>query len=80
MAAANSYRLIISDMSRPPDQRAGYTLLDALPKSGVRTPVVFYTGSQTAAQAAEARAHGAVGSTASARELIAIVTSILNRP
>jgi CheY-like chemotaxis protein len=78
--AANPYRLIISDMSRPPDHRAGYTLLDALAKSGVRTPVVFYTGSQTAAQAAEARAHGAVGSTASARELIAIVTSILEHP
>ena len=80
MATTTPYRLIISDMSRPPDQRAGYTLLYELSEKGVRTPVVFYTGSQTAAQAAEAQAQGAVGSTASPRELLAIVISILERP
>jgi CheY-like chemotaxis protein len=74
------YRLIISDMSRPPDLRAGYALLEALSKNGVRVPVVFYAGSQTAAQAAEARIRGAAGSTASPRELLAIVIAILERP
>jgi CheY-like chemotaxis protein len=79
-AAGIPYRLIISDMSRPPDLHAGYTLLEALSKKGVQTPVVFYTGSQTAAQATEARTRGAAGGTASPRELLAIVIAILNRP
>ena len=33
------YDVIISDMGRPPDPRAGYTLLDALRKRGDRTPL-----------------------------------------
>jgi CheY-like chemotaxis protein len=79
MAAEVPYRLIISDMNRPPDHRAGYTFLEALSKRRVRTPVVFYTGSASAADVAEARARGAVGQTASPRELVAIVTEILSR-
>ncbi len=71
------YDLIISDMSRPPDPRAGYTLLDALANKGSRTPVVFYTGHQTSEQAAQARSRGAAGSTDSPQELVAIVTRIL---
>jgi CheY-like chemotaxis protein len=78
MAAETPYALIISDMSRPPDSRAGYTLLDSLSFKRLRTPVVFYTGSQTKIQAAEALAHGAAGSTSSPRELISIVTRILD--
>ena len=70
-------RLIISDMARPPDPRAGYTLLDALGRRRVHIPVVLYTGSASAAHVAEARARGAAGQTASPRELIAIVTEIL---
>jgi CheY-like chemotaxis protein len=77
MAAEVPYRLIISDMSRPGDPRAGYTLLDALGRRGAHIPVVFYTGSASAAYVAEARARGAVGQTASPRELLAIVTEVL---
>lgn len=79
MAAEVPYRLIISDMARPPDSRAGYTLLDALSKKGAHTPIVIYAGTASAAQAAEARAHGAVGQTASPRELVALVTEILGK-
>lgn len=78
MAAEVPYRLIISDMARPPDLRAGYTLLDALGRKSMHIPVVFYTGSAPAAHVAEARARGAVGQTASPRELIALVTEALD--
>ena len=33
---------IISDMGRPPDSRAGYTLLDKLRSSGDQTPFIIY--------------------------------------
>jgi CheY-like chemotaxis protein len=77
MAAEVPYRLIISDMSRPPDTHAGYTLLDALSRRSAHIPVVLYTGSARPADVAEARTRGAAGQTASPRELIAIVTEIL---
>ena len=77
MAAEAPYQMIISDMSRPPDNRAGYTLLDALRRQHMDVPVVLYTGTAKAADVAQARARGAVGQTASPRELIAIVTRTL---
>ena len=77
MAEEVPYRLIISDIRRPGDPLAGYTLLDALSRRGKRIPVVFYAGSASHAHVAEARARGAVGQTASPRELVAIVTEVL---
>ena len=35
---------VISDMGRPPDSRAGYTLLEALRGSGDQTPYFIYAG------------------------------------
>lgn len=72
-----SYDLIISDMGRPPDARAGYTLLDELRKSGNQTPYVIYAGSRTPEHVKEAREHGAIGSTNMPQELITIVTNAL---
>ncbi|MBF0565671.1 MAG: response regulator [Nitrospirae bacterium] len=40
-----SFSAIISDMGRPPDSRAGYTLLEALRSTGVNTPFFIYAGS-----------------------------------
>ncbi len=77
MVAEAPYQMIISDMGRPPDSRAGYTLLDALRRQRAHVPVVLYTGSARAADVAQARAHGAAAQTASPRELIAIVTKTL---
>jgi CheY-like chemotaxis protein len=77
MAAEVPYRLIISDLGRPGEPRAGFTLLDALKRRRAHIPVVLYTGSASATDVAEARSHGAAGRTASPRELIAIVTEIL---
>jgi CheY-like chemotaxis protein len=67
------YDLIVSDMGRPPDQRAGYTLLDALRESGDRTPYVIYASSRSPEHVAEARRRGALGCTNRPQELIEYV-------
>jgi CheY-like chemotaxis protein len=66
---------IISDMARPDDSRAGYTLLDAVKKSGV--PFFIYAGSGAVQHAAEARERGATASTNDFFELISGVISKL---
>jgi len=71
------YDAIISDMGRPPDPRAGYTLLDALRKRGDATRFVIYAGSNAPEHKAEARSHGAIGSTSRAQELFELVLSAL---
>src|SRR2546423_5683341 len=57
------FDVIISDVGRPPDNRAGYTLLDALRKRGDLTPFIIYASSDDPKHRAEAIQHGAVGST-----------------
>lgn len=68
---------IISDMGRPPDAHAGYTLLDALRASGNTTPYIIYAGSNSLEHKAEARRHGALGCTNRAAELFQYVVSAL---
>ena len=76
-----AFDLIISDMGRPPDARAGYTLLDALRVMGDHTPYMIYAGSRAPDHVAEARQHGALGSTNDPQELIRVVTrSLGSRP
>jgi CheY-like chemotaxis protein len=70
---------IISDMGRPPDRTAGYTLLDALRSSGDRTPFIIYAGSRSPEHQAESRRRGAVGCTNRANELFEMVLSVLQR-
>lgn len=70
---------IISDMGRPPDSRAGYTLLDALRAQGVQTPFMIYAGSRDPRHVAESRRHGAIGCTNNANELFEMVLSALGR-
>jgi CheY-like chemotaxis protein len=72
-----SYDLLISDMGRPPDARAGYTLLDQLRQSGYQTPFIIYAGSRTPEHIREAREHGAITTTNSPQELVTIVTNVL---
>lgn len=72
-----SYDLIISDMGRPPDSRAGYTLLDRLRANGNTTPFVIYSGSRAPEHVSEARQHGAIGATNSPQELVTMVTRAL---
>lgn len=72
-----SFDAIISDMGRPPDPQAGYTLLDKLRASGDQTPFVIYAGSRATEHLAEARRRGAQGCTNRPDELFEMVLSAL---
>lgn len=74
---AQHFDAIISDMGRPPDSRAGYTLLDQLRASGNSTPFVIYAASNSPEYVAEAKRHGALGCTNRAGELLSYVISAL---
>lgn len=73
------FATIISDMGRPPDSRAGYTLLKAIRDSGDQTPFVIYAGSNAPEHKREAEERGAQGSTNNPRELFDLVTSAIIR-
>ena len=71
------YDLVISDMRRPPDDAAGYTLLQSLRQRGDLTPFVIYAGPGAKDYSDEAVRRGAVGSTDSPTELIDLVSGVL---
>lgn len=73
------FDVVISDMGRPPDPRAGYTLLDRLRSAGNRTPFVIYARSSAPEHKAEAQRRGALGCTNRASELFGYVLAALNR-
>ena len=73
------FDVIISDMGRPPDARAGYTLLDQLRKQGNKTPFIIYAGSRAPEHIAESRQHGAMGCTNMPNELVEMVLFTLGR-
>lgn len=75
----NHFDVIISDMGRPPDPKAGYTLLDQLRRAGVDTPFIVYAGSNAQKHRDEAKRHGALGSTNNPQELFQLVTAALGR-
>jgi CheY-like chemotaxis protein len=72
-----SFDAIISDMGRPPDAQAGYTLLDKLRANGDRTPFIIYAGSRAPEHLAEAKRRGAVGCTNRPDELFEMVLKAL---
>ncbi|HEY0309420.1 MAG TPA: response regulator [Acidobacteriaceae bacterium] len=72
-----SFDAIISDMGRPSDDRAGYTLLEMLRRVGNRTPFIIYSGERTPEFQAEAWQRGAVGCTNRPDELFEMVLSQL---
>ncbi|NER52135.1 MAG: response regulator [Symploca sp. SIO1A3] len=71
------FDLIISDMGRPPDPRAGYTLLDQLRSCRDRTPFIIYSTSRHPKHIAESLRHGAIGCTNRPSELFEMVLSVL---
>ncbi len=71
------YDLIISDMSRPPDQQAGYTLLEQVRARNITTPFIIYAGSKKPEYIAEARKRGAFGTTNDPQELFELVVAAL---
>ncbi len=72
------FDVIISDMGRPPDPRAGYTLLDKLRASGDKTPFIIYASSRAPEHVAESRQHGAIGCTNNPNELFEMVLFALS--
>jgi len=74
-----SFDAIISDMGRPPDARAGYTLLDRLRAEGNQIPFIIYASSRDPEHRAESIRHGAVGCTNRANELFEMVLGALSR-
>jgi CheY-like chemotaxis protein len=74
---SRNYDLIISDMSRPPDEQAGYALLRALRDAGYSTPFIIYAGSRDPKHVQEARQRGAFGVTNRPQELVEMVTRAL---
>ncbi len=68
-----AFDAIISDMGRPPDSRAGYTLLNKLRAGQFDMPFIIYAGSRAPEHVAEAKSHGALGSTNSPHELFDMV-------
>lgn len=68
---------IISDMGRPPDSRAGYTLLEALRGSGDQTPYFIYASSRDPAHVREALSRGAQGTTNMGDELLQMMLQAL---
>ncbi len=72
-----TYDVIISDMGRPPDQRAGYTLLEKIKAMHITTPFIIYAGSRAPEHIAEARSRGAFGTTNVPQELFEMVIRAL---
>ena len=72
------FDVIISDMSRPPDEYAGYTLLSKLPEK--HPPFVIFSTSGDPRDDKEARRRGAVGYTNSSSALFEMVmTAMVNK-
>jgi CheY-like chemotaxis protein len=70
---SHPYDAIISDMGRPLDPHAGYTLLEELRKANRTIPFIIYAGSNLPEDKALARSKGAVGSTNHPQELFEMV-------
>jgi CheY-like chemotaxis protein len=80
LAALRTQRFdaIISDMGRPPDSQAGYTLLEAVRGSGDQTPYIIYAGSRAPEHVREARRRGAQGTTNRGDELLQMTLHALD--
>jgi CheY-like chemotaxis protein len=75
---SQQFAAIISDMGRPPDAHAGYTLLEAVRRTGDQTPFFIYAGSRDPAHIREALSRGAQGSTNRGDELLQMVLAAIH--
>ncbi|UTA54335.1 response regulator [Lysobacter soli] len=72
------FDLVVSDMGRPPDQRAGYTLLAEMRNRKIRLPFLIYAaGGNLPKNREEAIARGAYGSTNRATELFQMILRVI---
>lgn len=73
----HQYNLTISDLERPPDTQAGYTLLKKLRERGFYTPYIIYDRVILPEHKAEARRLGARGTTNNPQELFDLAIACL---
>lgn len=69
LEAGQRVDVVISDMGRPPDAQAGYTLLDEMRSRGFSQPLLIYAARPTEDHREEARRRGAIGTTANFEEI-----------
>ncbi|MBO0348407.1 hypothetical protein J0895_04665 [Phormidium pseudopriestleyi FRX01] len=74
---ASPYHAIISDIERPPDDRAGYTLLEEIRRSGYYMPYILYDRIILTEHQSEAKRLGANGCTTQPTELFEAIISAL---
>lgn len=68
-----SFNVIISDMGRPLDKQAGYTLLEALRKQNISTPFIIHAGSHDLTHQEETQRRGGFGTANNPQELFQLV-------
>jgi len=73
------FDVIISDMGRGPDEKAGYTLLDQASGEGYSVPFIIYSSSNKASHVAQAKQRGAFGATNDPGELFELVLAALGK-
>lgn len=73
LALQGPFDVVVSNMERPLDPSAGYTLLDSLRQAGDVTPYVVYADSPEPEHFDDAVRHGAVGSASDPTELVRLV-------
>ncbi|WP_434654965.1 SAV_2336 N-terminal domain-related protein [Chromobacterium violaceum] len=73
------YDVVISNVGRPGDPRAGYTLIDRLRSQQNTVPFVIYSINQLSQRQSEALWHGAIGSTDNMKRLARLVLEALLR-
>lgn len=74
-----TFDVIITDMARPPDKHAGYTLLENMKDMHVTTPCIIYASGKKPEYIAEAQKRGAFGNTNEPEELFAFVVNALKQ-
>jgi len=70
----NKYDVVITDMLRSNDSKAGYELLESIHQKGIGVPLIIYSRSSNATFRAEAIRRGALGETNDPTELFKLVT------
>jgi CheY-like chemotaxis protein len=74
------YDVVVSDMSRPPDKYAGYTLLEKMQSMGIKTPLIIYASGKKPEYVIEAKRRGALGTTNEPQELLEMVVKAITAP
>jgi len=75
----SQFDVVISNMARPPDNQAGYTLLKKMRARGDTTPFIVYSSSDKPEHDQLAKSHGALGSTNRPQQLLTLVHQALGR-